>query len=86
MLTIFRQHFDSDVRDMIKVKIVHGFWKRDDGNRIALLVNTLARTVLIGVDNDPGNSGAVSEYRASERLHSGSVRNSPHEDAYPLSP
>jgi hypothetical protein len=23
-----RQHFDSDVRDMVKVKIIHGFWKR----------------------------------------------------------
>jgi hypothetical protein len=24
---------------MVKVKIVHGFWKRDDGNRIELLVS-----------------------------------------------
>lgn len=86
MLTISRQHFDSDVRDMIKVKIVHGFWKRDDDNRIALLVSTLPRLFLTGVDNVLGNSRAVPKYRASERVYSGSVRNPPLEDAYPLSP
>ena len=26
---------------MVKVKIVHGFWRGDDKNRIALLVNTI---------------------------------------------
>ncbi|KAH9876964.1 hypothetical protein IAQ61_002325 [Plenodomus lingam] len=31
------QHFDSDVRHMVKVKIVHGFWRRDDERRIELL-------------------------------------------------
>ncbi|KAF1834030.1 phospholipase D/nuclease [Decorospora gaudefroyi] len=36
-LEFVMQHFDRDVREMIKVKIVHGFWKRNDGNRIALL-------------------------------------------------
>ncbi|KAI8931273.1 hypothetical protein NX059_011618 [Plenodomus lindquistii] len=36
-LDFVMQHFDSDVRDMVKVKIVHGFWKRDDPRRIALL-------------------------------------------------
>lgn len=35
----FRQHFDSDVRDLVKVKIIHGFWKRDDERRITLLVS-----------------------------------------------
>jgi len=30
------QHFDADVRELVKVKIVHGSWKRDDGNRIAI--------------------------------------------------
>ncbi|KAH7382590.1 tyrosyl-DNA phosphodiesterase-domain-containing protein [Phaeosphaeria sp. MPI-PUGE-AT-0046c] len=29
--------FDSDVRDLVKVKIIHGFWKNEDKNRIALL-------------------------------------------------
>ncbi|CAO2652896.1 Nn.00g023070.m01.CDS01 [Neocucurbitaria sp. VM-36] len=36
-LDFVMQQFDIDVRDMIKVKIVHGFWKRDDERRIALL-------------------------------------------------
>ncbi|KAJ4291801.1 hypothetical protein N0V90_009696 [Kalmusia sp. IMI 367209] len=30
-------HFDVDVRDMIKVKIVHGFWKREDERRVKLI-------------------------------------------------
>ncbi|KAM0488260.1 hypothetical protein ACHAP7_001252 [Fusarium lateritium] len=28
--------FDSDTRHLVKVHVVHGFWKRDDENRIAL--------------------------------------------------
>ncbi|KAK3324704.1 tyrosyl-DNA phosphodiesterase-domain-containing protein [Cercophora scortea] len=28
--------FDSDVRHLIKVHVVHGFWKREDANRLAL--------------------------------------------------
>lgn len=36
-LDFVMQHFDSDVRGMVKVKIVHGFWKRDDNRRIGLL-------------------------------------------------
>ncbi|KZL80068.1 tyrosyl-dna phosphodiesterase [Colletotrichum incanum] len=29
-------HFDEDTRDIVKVHIVHGFWKREDPNRLAL--------------------------------------------------
>ncbi|CRK25957.1 hypothetical protein BN1723_003311, partial [Verticillium longisporum] len=29
-------HFDKDTRDLVKVHVVHGFWKREDGNRMAL--------------------------------------------------
>ncbi|KAM0283114.1 hypothetical protein ACHAQH_002718 [Verticillium albo-atrum] len=29
-------HFDGDTRDLVKVHVVHGFWKREDGNRVAL--------------------------------------------------
>lgn len=29
-------HFDEDVRSLVKVHIVHGFWKRDDLNRLSL--------------------------------------------------
>ncbi|KAJ9132487.1 Tyrosyl-DNA phosphodiesterase [Coniochaeta hoffmannii] len=28
--------FDPDVRDLVKVHVVHGFWKKDDGNRLKL--------------------------------------------------
>ncbi|KAL5385615.1 hypothetical protein DPSP01_004728 [Paraphaeosphaeria sporulosa] len=30
-------HFDADIRDIVKVKIIHGFWKNEDQRRIALL-------------------------------------------------
>ncbi|KAK8080008.1 phospholipase D/nuclease [Apiospora hydei] len=29
-------HFDEDVRFSVKVHVVHGFWKREDPNRVAL--------------------------------------------------
>lgn len=29
-------HFDSDVRDIVQVKIVHGSWKKEASNRIAI--------------------------------------------------
>ncbi|KAB5577926.1 tyrosyl-DNA phosphodiesterase I [Coniochaeta sp. 2T2.1] len=28
--------FDPDVRNLVKVHLIHGFWKRDDGNRLQL--------------------------------------------------
>ncbi|KAH5089408.1 hypothetical protein HBH72_229360 [Parastagonospora nodorum] len=31
------KHFDEDVRDLVKVKFIHGFWKNEDERRIALL-------------------------------------------------
>ncbi|KAF2999748.1 hypothetical protein E8E13_004804 [Curvularia kusanoi] len=31
------QQFDEDVRDSVKIKIVHGFWRKDDERRINLL-------------------------------------------------
>lgn len=31
-------HFDEDVRSSVKVHVVHGFWKREDPNRISLKV------------------------------------------------
>ncbi|KAK1635173.1 tyrosyl-DNA phosphodiesterase [Colletotrichum phormii] len=29
-------HFDEDTKDLVKVHVIHGFWKREDPNRIAL--------------------------------------------------
>ncbi|KZM21013.1 uncharacterized protein EKO05_0011124 [Ascochyta rabiei] len=31
------QQSDEDIRDIVKIKIVHGFWKRDDERRINLM-------------------------------------------------
>lgn len=31
--------FDADVRGLVKVKIVHGSWKREDGSRAAIEVS-----------------------------------------------
>lgn len=33
--------FDSDVRDLIKVHVVHGFWKNEDPGRLNLKVQML---------------------------------------------
>jgi tyrosyl-DNA phosphodiesterase 1 len=33
--------FDEDVRHLVKVHVVHGFWKREDQSRLALQVGTL---------------------------------------------
>ena len=30
------QHFDADVRQLVQVKVIHGSWKQEDGNRIAI--------------------------------------------------
>lgn len=30
------QHFDQDVRDLVDVKIVHGSWRKEDGNRLTI--------------------------------------------------
>lgn len=32
--------FDPDVRDLVKVNVVHGFWKREDQSRLALKVKS----------------------------------------------
>lgn len=29
-------HFDPDVRELVKVKIIHGSWRKEDGNRIRI--------------------------------------------------
>jgi tyrosyl-DNA phosphodiesterase 1 len=30
------QYFDADVRDAVKVKIIHGSWRKEDGNKIGI--------------------------------------------------
>lgn len=30
--------FDPDVKDLVAIKVIHGFWKREDRSRIALQV------------------------------------------------
>lgn len=39
--------FDEDVRDIVKVKIVHGSWKKDSPNRIAIDVWPIDTTNII---------------------------------------
>lgn len=33
------KHFDEDTRHLVKVHIIHGFWKREDPNRLSLQVS-----------------------------------------------
>lgn len=37
-LDFLMEAFDDDVRDMVKVHVVHGFWKNEDASRINLKV------------------------------------------------
>lgn len=37
-LDFLMEAFDQDVRDMVKVHVVHGFWKNEDQSRLALKV------------------------------------------------
>jgi len=30
--------FDEDVRDLVKVHVIHGFWKKEDQSRLNLIV------------------------------------------------
>jgi tyrosyl-DNA phosphodiesterase-1 len=34
-------HFDQDVRQLVKVNVVHGFWKKEDPSRLLLQVSSL---------------------------------------------
>lgn len=37
-LDYLMEQFDSDVRDLIKVHVIHGFWKNEDQSRLRLKV------------------------------------------------
>lgn len=37
--------FDADTRHLVKVHVVHGFWKHEDPNRLALVVSAGPRAV-----------------------------------------
>lgn len=37
-------HFDQDVRQLVKVHVVHGFWKKEDPSRLLLQVSSLKPT------------------------------------------
>ena len=36
LIRIYRNAFDEDVKELVQVRVVHGFWKREDG-RIQVL-------------------------------------------------
>lgn len=37
-LNYLMEQFDSDVRDLVKVHVIHGFWKNEDQSRLRLKV------------------------------------------------
>ena len=43
-LILCRDAFDPDVKSLVKVKVVHGSWKRDDPQRIRLEVSVFRTT------------------------------------------
>jgi hypothetical protein len=57
---MYRKQFDDDVRDLVKVKIIHGFWKNTDERRIALLVCIfLQHSTIINTESIPGGGRAL---------------------------
>ena len=42
------EHLDEDTRALTRVHVVHGFWKREDSNRLMLQVSTLMLTWISG--------------------------------------
>ena len=32
--------FDEDVRDLVKVNVIHGFWKKEDSSRLNLTASS----------------------------------------------
>ena len=36
--------FDQDVRGLVRVHVVHGFWKKDDQSRLALKVPAISNS------------------------------------------
>jgi hypothetical protein len=47
------KHFDEDTRSLVKVHIIHGFWKKEDPNRIFLEVSVCPHGVSLLVDYIP---------------------------------
>jgi tyrosyl-DNA phosphodiesterase 1 len=37
--------FDEDIRDLVKVHVIHGFWKQEDASRRNLMVNSSLRLI-----------------------------------------
>jgi hypothetical protein len=45
--------FDEDVRDIVKVHVVHGFWKQEDASRRVLKVSTFLYVVSLRSISNP---------------------------------
>jgi len=83
--------FDDDVRHLVKVHVVHGFWKREDPSRLRLqvgpaLVRGRARLVMGSAESSTGASRAARERGAPRRLHAGDVWHPPLQDDDPAAP
>jgi tyrosyl-DNA phosphodiesterase-1 len=46
-LDFLMEAFDQDVRDLVKVHVVHGFWKNEDQSRLALKVRSISYAYII---------------------------------------
>lgn len=67
--------FDSDVKDLVKVHVVHGFWKEEDSSRKNLIVSAHALTTGFCSQILAATSHQVSEYHSSYGFHARNVRN-----------
>lgn len=46
-LDFLMEAFDSDVKDLVKVHVIHGFWKQEDEQRLRLKVILFLRLALL---------------------------------------
>jgi hypothetical protein len=38
-ISFLKSHFDEDVRDLVQIHVIHGFWKSEDPSRLELMVS-----------------------------------------------
>lgn len=83
--------FDEDIRPLVKVHVVHGFWKREDASNLGLQVCRSLDACLVGLEGcaacacltrrrSLGASLAVQKCGVAHGFHARDVRNAPLQD------
>ena len=81
--------FDQDVRDLVKVHVIHGFWKSEDQSRLALKVSPKPVSILYETSiliYIIGPSCKVLQYYPAYCIHARNVRYSSFQGISPPQP